>query len=116
LFDQAIASFVHPSLLSRRVRRYRAIRLASMEGGHVSGAAVMTLGSATVYVEPLPNSLSTVKSPPIIWQNFLLIARPRPVPPYFLGVLASAWEKAWKSFPSCSGVMPMPLSETRKTI
>jgi hypothetical protein len=41
-----------------------------------------------VKVEPLPNSLSTVKSPPIIWQNFRLIARPKPVPPYFLDALA----------------------------
>ena len=24
----------------------------------------------------------TVRLPPIIWQNFLLMARPRPVPPY----------------------------------
>jgi hypothetical protein len=32
-------------------------------------------GSDTVNVDPLPNSLSTVRSPPIIWQNFLLIAR-----------------------------------------
>ena len=39
-----------------------------------------------VKVEPRPGSLSTVMSPPIIWQKRLLIARPRPVPPYLLAV------------------------------
>ena len=37
--------------------------------------------------EPLPGSLSTVMSPPIIWQKRLLIASPRPVPPYLLAVV-----------------------------
>jgi hypothetical protein len=41
-----------------------------------------SLGRRTVNTEPLPGSLSTVMSPPIIWQKRLLIARPRPVPPY----------------------------------
>jgi hypothetical protein len=36
-------------------------------------------GRETVKLEPFPGLLSTVKSPPIIWQKFLLIARPRPV-------------------------------------
>jgi OpgC protein len=40
------------------------------------------LGSRIVKVEPRPGSLSTVMSPPIIWQKRLLIASPRPVPPY----------------------------------
>ncbi len=48
-------------------------------------------------VEPLPGSLSTVMSPPIIWQNRRVIARPRPVPPYLRVVEASAWVKAWNS-------------------
>ena len=30
--------------------------------------------------EPLPGSLPTVMSPPIIWQNFRLITKPSPVP------------------------------------
>ena len=40
------------------------------------------LGSWIVKVEPRPSSLATVMSPPIIWQKRLLIASPRPVPPY----------------------------------
>ena len=47
-----------------------------------SGAASLTSrGSVTVKVVPTPGSLATVMSPPIKWQNFRLIARPRPVPP-----------------------------------
>jgi hypothetical protein len=48
------------------------------------------LGSRIVKVEPRPGSLSTVMSPPIIWQKRLLIARPRPVPPYLLAVADEA--------------------------
>ena len=78
-----------------------------------TGLAASTIfGRWMVKVEPRPNSLSTVMSPPIIWQKRLLMTRPSPVPPYFRVVDASAWEKAWKSFPICSGVMPMPVSAT----
>ena len=66
-------------------------------------------------VDPLPASLVTVMSPPMIWQNLRLMARPRPVPPYFLLVEDSACSKAWKSLPNCSGVIPMPVSVTRNT-
>ena len=75
-----------------------------------------TAGRLTVKVEPLPASLCTVMSPPIIRANFRLIARPNPVPPYFCCVLASAWLKAWNSLDICSGVIPMPVSVTRKVI
>ena len=70
-------------------------------------------GSVTVNVEPRPASLATVMSPPMSRQNFWLMARPRPVPPYFLVVETSACSKAWKSLASCAGVMPMPVSRTR---
>jgi hypothetical protein len=43
-----------------------------------------------VNTEPLPRSLATVMSPPIIWQNFRLITKPSPVPPYLLAVLDDA--------------------------
>jgi hypothetical protein len=42
-----------------------------------------------VNVEPLPTSLTTVMSPPIIWQSLRESARPRPVPPNFRVVDAS---------------------------
>src|SRR3984893_13901030 len=48
------------------------------------------LGSRIVKVEPRPGSLSTVMSPPIIWQNRLLIASPSPVPAYLLAVVEDA--------------------------
>jgi hypothetical protein len=44
-------------------------------------------GRRTVNTDPLPGSLATVMSPPIIWQNRRLITRPRPVPPYLLKLL-----------------------------
>ena len=51
-----------------------------------SFGASTILGSRIVKVEPRPGSLSTVMSPPIIWQKRRLIASPRPVPPYLLAV------------------------------
>ena len=39
------------------------------------------------------------------------MVRPRPVPPYWRVVEVSAWEKDWKSFPICSSVSPMPVSD-----
>src|SRR5262249_14814746 len=70
------------------------------------------IGNRIVNVDPRPTSLSTVISPPIISQNRLLIASPRPVPPYLRVVDASACENSWNSLPICSGVMPMPVSAT----
>jgi len=37
--------------------------------------------------------------PPIIWQNLREMAKPKPVPPNFRLVEASACTKAWKSLP-----------------
>src|SRR3954470_23998215 len=73
-----------------------------------------TAGNRPVNVEPFPKTLETVRSPPIRRQKWRLMARPRPVPPYFDRVLASAWENASNRRPSCSSVMPMPVSETEK--
>src|ERR1700736_6355182 len=69
-------------------------------------------GSRIVNVEPRPGSLSTVMSPPIIWQNRRLITSPSPVPPYLLAVVEEAWENSWKSLPICSAVIPIPVSAT----
>src|SRR5688572_21689887 len=67
-----------------------------------------------VNVEPTPYSLSTVTSPPISRQKWRVIARPSPVPPKRRVVEESAWENASNRRPSCSSVMPMPVSETAK--
>ena len=56
------------------------------------------LGSRIVKVDPRPGSLSTVMSPPIIWQKRRLIASPSPVPPYLLAVDEEACENSWNSW------------------
>ena len=71
-------------------------------------------GRRIVNVEPLPGSLFTLTSPPIISQNFREMARPEAGPAVLAaGACASACVNAWKSLPSCSGVMPIPVSRTR---
>ena len=65
-------------------------------------------------VLPLPGSLSTPISPPISSTSRLQIASPRPVPPKRRLVEASAWENASNRRPSCSSVIPMPVSRTSK--
>ena len=69
-----------------------------------------------VNMEPLPGSLVKVTSPPIIRQKFFVMARPRPVPPKSRVVEASAWANVSNTRACCSGVMPMPVSLTRKII
>ena len=79
----------------------RGLALGASKRAHMGADAPQTVGVLTtiagkraVNVEPLPNSLMTVTSPPIIWQILRVIARPSPVPPYLRVVEASAWEKA----------------------
>ena len=67
-------------------------------------------------VLPLPSSLSTVMSPPIMWQKWRLMASPSPVPPYLLAIEGSAWVNGRNSFFSCSGPIPIPVSRMRKWI
>src|SRR5258708_31211930 len=61
---------------------------------HLTGCSVTSVGRVTVKIEPLPYSLVTVKSPPIICAHFRESASPSPVPPYFFEVEASACVKA----------------------
>ncbi len=65
-------------------------------------------------VLPVPSSLATPQSPPMSATSWLLIASPRPVPPYSRDVDVSAWTNGWKIRPSLSGAMPSPVSETSK--
>ena len=62
--------------------------------------------------EPLPSSLSIQMRPPCISTNFLLIDRPRPVPPYSLAMVASVCLNSVNRLPILSGGMPMPVSAT----
>ena len=63
-------------------------------------------------VEPLPSSLSTQIRPPCISTNFLLMDRPRPVPPYSLAMVASVCLNSANTVSILSGGMPMPVSAT----
>src|SRR6266700_2353804 len=53
--------------------------------------ALTTPGRRTVKTEPLPGSLVTVTSPPIMRASLRVMARPSPVPPYCRAVEESAW-------------------------
>ena len=69
-------------------------------------------GRRTVKIEPLPASLVTLTSPPIMRASLRVMASPRPVPPKRRAVEESAWVNSSNSFACCSGVMPMPVSAT----
>jgi hypothetical protein len=53
-------------------------------------------------------------SPPIIRQKWRVMTRPRPLPPYFRVVDASAWLKALNNRLICSADIPIPVSDTWK--
>src|SRR6516162_4575786 len=87
---------------------------------HVVGAAAyfntLPPGRRTVKTEPLPGSLVTITSPPIMRASLRVMARPSPVPPNFCAVVASAWLNSSNNFACCSAVMPMPVSATASSI
>ena len=56
------------------------------------------LGKRTVNTEPLPSSLVTVTSPPIMRASLRVMASPSPVPPKRCAVVASAWVNSANSF------------------
>src|SRR5690606_40652274 len=62
-------------------------------------------------VEPLPSSLSRPILPPISSTSLLEMASPRPVPPYWRAVEASAWLKALNS--DCCWARDRPTPESR---
>ena len=86
----------------------RARRVAAL--GSVRGAAMVKWK-----VEPVPGpALSTHIVPPISSASSLLMARPRPVPPYLRVVLLSAWLNFWNSRLLPCSLRPMPVSRTAK--
>src|SRR5262249_35744238 len=103
--------------ISRRdvIGRGGLVMLGHRRHGWPTGSGTRA-GNLVVKVEPWPYVLMTVRSPPIIRQNARLIANPRPVPPYLDRVDASACENASNRRPSCSSVIPMPVSETANVI
>ena len=99
LGSSSITSTV-PRVRDQRGRLRHAHRLSVVETRTPSFfSRLIRAGSETMNTEPLPSSVSTETSPPIIWQKRRLITRPRPVPPYLREVEASAWVKAWKRRP-----------------
>src|SRR5262249_14981832 len=59
-------------------------------------------GRRSVNTEPLPGSLVTVTSPPIMRASLRVMASPRPVPPKRCAVVASAWLNSSNSLACCS--------------
>src|SRR6478609_8522132 len=95
---------------SARVERPRSVLIGSPADTSV------LVGKRTVKVEPFPASLVSVTSPPIMRASLRVIARPRPVPPYCRAVEVSAWVNSSNIFACCSGVMPIPVSDTANSI
>jgi hypothetical protein len=117
LVVNAGSSSVKVAVFDAALREVLACRVTAI-GGSAAGVgagagSVTSTGTSAVKTVPWPGWLVTRMSPPISWQNLRLIARPRPVPPYLRVVEASACTNAPKSFPTCSGVIPMPVSVTR---
>src|SRR5262249_11867157 len=73
---------------------------------------VRAAGRRTMKTEPLPGSLLTVTSPPIIRASLRVMARPRPVPPKCCAVEASAWLDSSDRFACCADVLPLAGSMT----
>jgi hypothetical protein len=76
-------------------------------------AGRVAAGARTVKQKLLPcpgPALSTPIVPPISSTNRLLIASPRPVPPYLRVVLLSAWLNFWNNRDRPSLLRPMPVS------
>ena len=88
-------------------------QLAPMTGAPSCGGATFW-GIVNWNADPVPTSLSTQMRPPMSSVNRLLIARPRPVPPYFLVVDASTWLNDWNSRSKRSAGIPQPVSRTTK--
>ena len=108
---------------SRAVASSSMTRTQSVLGGRLPSEPIELIagesalpGKRTVKTEPLPGSLVTVTSPPIMRASLRVMARPRPVPPYCRAVEESAWVNSSNSFACCSGVMPMPVSDTANSI
>mmetsp|Transcript_6102 Transcript_6102/g.23512 ORF Transcript_6102/g.23512 Transcript_6102/m.23512 type:complete len:496 (+) Transcript_6102:2550-4037(+) len=69
-------------------------------------------GTLSTIVVPLSSSDEQVIVPPIEWTMLLVIARPKPVPPYSRVEETEAWPKGMNMSLSLSRAMPMPLSQT----
>ncbi len=78
----------------------------------ISSSLRISNGAVRKNVLPLPNSLVQPIRPPINSTNPLLMANPRPVPPYLRVVEESAWVKRSKIISVLSAAIPIPVSTT----
>src|SRR5262245_8675478 len=88
-------------------------RLRGQEPGAWRRAALARAsGTVTQKVLPTDSVLSTAIVPPIRSTRRCVIARPRPVPPYFRDTDASTCVNASKMVATRADGMPMPVSRT----
>src|SRR6266853_6573140 len=80
---------------------------------HAAARSRARRGISKIKVEPVPSSLSTQIRPPCISMNFLLMLRPRPVPPCSLAMVASLCLNSKNTESSWLGAIPIPVSATR---
>ena len=88
----------------------RAALKSTLDGGLAITAFSNGNRKVNQNVDPVAGRLSTPISPPMSSTNCLLMASPRPVPPNFRVVDASAWVKGWNKCDCSSLSMPMPVS------
>src|ERR1700737_325450 len=71
-----------------------------------------SLAKLARYADAPPNSVLTDMPPPMRAHNFLLNARPSPVPPYFFDVARVAWPKYLNKCSISGRAIPIPESKT----
>ncbi len=88
--------------------------ISSDVGGTTGEGVTLVTPNGILKVNFVPASglLSTASSPPSVLTSRLVIANPRPVPPYLRDTDASACTNASKIFPTRSGGIPTPVSAT----
>ena len=96
-----------------KTRRFSRLRVVQRTGAGLRAFCSLTVNQN---VEPSRGTLSTPISPPMSSTSCLLIASPRPVPPYRRVVEPSSWEKQSKIIDWLERLIPTPLSSTSNLI
>ena len=87
-------------------------RISSISAAVFLSTLLTPKGRSTINVVPAPSWLSTSIVPSMIATRFLVIAIPKPVPPYFLAIPLSACSNGSYKCSKNSFFIPMPLSFT----
>ena len=115
--DLQLENFSRFVSLSSTISRRLPARGACVPRDAPPGSPVTAAGTSIVKWKLLPcpgPALSSHIEPPMSSTSRLLIARPRPVPPYLRAMAASTWEKDLNSRCLPSSLMPIPVSRTMK--